>query len=169
MVDANPVVAAEYSTPWYHKSDSYLWKIYLKSNAKVIELGDASNPIINELRENLNSSFFKLGPVSSEEWPNVADFGIMESQRWVRGFLKKKRVDGLTIRDTLSTTPIAHASVALINLGAISSMEKMVLPAGSRKPKTIGEIQEEIERWKVDPEDVHSAMSQPVVSGVTWR
>jgi hypothetical protein len=146
----NPIVAAEYSTPYYHKGESYLWKVYLKPGAKIIELGDVSNPIINDLREQLNSSFYQLGPVSAEEWPRIADFGIMESKRWVRGYLRKKRVDGLTVKDTLSSTPIQHDSVALLHLGAIDSMEKQVLPAGSRKPQTIGDIQQEIERWKPD-------------------
>ena len=139
-----PKVALDYATPHYHKGDSYLWEVKLKGGAKIIDLGDLSDPIIQELRQGVISPITNQ-PISEASWPSYADFGILEAKRWVRGFLRKKRVDGIVVKDSLGTTAIQHDSVALINLGAIAKLDKRVVPAGSAPSnRTIQEIENDL-------------------------
>lgn len=140
----NVKVALDYATPYYHSGDSYVWELRLKPNAKVIDLGDLSDPIVQELRKGFISPLTNQ-PISEASWPSYADFGILEAKRWVRGFLRKKRVDGVTVQDSLGTTAIQHDSLALINLGAIAAAEKKVVPAGSTpNNRTLQEVEEGI-------------------------
>jgi hypothetical protein len=125
----NPKVALRYAVPYYHKGDAYLWEIQLKPNARILELGDSSNPVIRKLIDDLNASS-QLSKWSYEDWPKEADFGILELKPWIRNYLRSK-TDALTVQDTMGTTGISHDSVALLNLRAIESMEKKVVPAGT--------------------------------------
>jgi hypothetical protein len=144
----NPVVAAEYATPHYHKGESFVWKFQLKGGAKIVDLSDLSHPVIREVFNSTNESRkYTLGPWTEEDWERHTDFGTLEQFAWLPKFLKSKGIDGVTCRDSISTIGIPHDSVALLKLSAIASMEKQVVtPDG--KSKTIGEIQKEVEDWK---------------------
>jgi len=143
----NPVVATEYGSPYYVKSPTaFLWTIRLKRGAKVLDLADLSQPAIRSLFENQNvrkESTSPFGAWSEDYWRQHADFGLLE-ERGAVPFLKAKRVDGVTSRDSLATMGIPHDSVALLRLGAIESMEKSVVPRGDNA-RTIGEIQRAID------------------------
>jgi len=146
----NPVVAVEYGSPYYVKSPTaFVWKIQLKKGAKIVDLADLSQPAVRALFESLNVVKVAMSPFgawSEDAWRQHADFGTLE-ERGAIAFLKSKRVDGVTSRDSLSTTGIPHDSVALLRLGAIESMEKTVVRRGDDK-RTLGEIQRQIEAWK---------------------
>jgi hypothetical protein len=147
----NPVVAAEYGSPYYSKRDTAIvWRVKLKPTAKVVELDDLSHPAVRALFENQNvrlQSSSPFGARTEQAWRQVADFGLLE-ERGAIPFLKGKRVDAVTVkRDTLGTTPIPHDSVALLRLSAIESADKTTLPR-SRSDKTIGQIQKDVEAWR---------------------
>jgi hypothetical protein len=143
----NPVVAAEYATPYYSKGPGYVWKIQLKGGAKIVDLADLSQPAIRALFENVNEQArYRLGPWSEEDWRKRTDFGMLETYRGSVAFLKSKRIDGITCRDSVSTMGIPHDSVGLFKLSAIETMERQVVEQG--KARTIGEIQKDIDDWK---------------------
>ena len=145
----NPVVATEYGSPHYVKmATAFLWTIRLKRGAKIVDLADLSQPAIRGLFDNQNvrKEFTSpFGTWSEDYWRKHADFGLLE-ERGAVAFLKRKRIDGVTSRDNLSTVGIPHDSVALLRLGAIESMDKSTVPRGGAE-RTIGEIQRAIEEW----------------------
>lgn len=136
----NPRTAMQYGAPYYHQGNSYLWEVWLKPGSKVLNLTDTASPIVQELIESLNVSFYRTRPMTLEEWPRVADFGILESQPWVPKFLRSKRVDAVVVEDTLGATPIKHKSIGLLNLAKIESASKTLVPGGSVPQGTLGDI-----------------------------
>lgn len=112
---------------WEKAPTKYLWTVQLKSNAKILSLGNLSNKTIREIYESISdlrrSTF---GPIKEEDWLSFADFGILEGYQWVKGFLKKRKVDGVTCADR-AASQIDHDSVALLRLPAIQSATRETL------------------------------------------
>jgi len=142
----NPKVAQEYATPHWVKGPGYVWEIHLKGGSKVVNLRDLSHPVVREAFDMMNEQArMGMGAWSEEAWGTQADFGMLEYRRWMIGFFKKKRIDGLVVQDTLSTTPLKHESLALLRLAAIESMERKVVERG--QVRTLGEIEKDIQEW----------------------
>lgn len=143
----NPIVAAQYATPHYSKGPGYVWKVQLKGGAKIVDLSDLSHPAVRELFESINEvKKSMMGAWSEDDWRSHVDFGILEQFKWSTKFLKSKRIDGVTCRDSVNTMGVPHDSVALFKLSAIESLERQVVEHGEAKP--IGEIQRDIDAWK---------------------
>lgn len=125
----NPVVAEEYAMPYYRDVGT-VWRVALKPDARIYRLKDIDAPPIRKLFEDVNA-FARVngvsGVFSESYWRKSADFGILETYRWAAKFLARKRVDGLLVSDTLTTTPIPHESLALLRLSAISKAEREVV------------------------------------------
>lgn len=143
----NPKVAEEYARKSYSSSQGYLWEVRLKPGAKIVNLRDLSHPAVRAAFDMMNESARSgLGEWTEQDWQERVDFGMLEYRRWMVGFFKKRRIDGLVVQDTLSTTPVKHESVALLRLSAIESMTRQALERGPER--TIGEIEDEILRWE---------------------
>jgi hypothetical protein len=149
---ANPRVAFQYGNKSYSKSDvSYVWEIELKPRVKLAALTDLSNPAIRAAFDAQNeANRHGMGAWTEEDWRQHADFGILERWGWMVGLLKEKGLDGIMLRDTLSTTDIPHESVALFRIGAIARMERKALPR--RDNETIGDIATDIGDWQENVE-----------------
>lgn len=146
----NPRIAFQYGAKHYSdKAVSYVWEIELKSGVKIPNFRDLKNPAINAAFEAQNeANSMGLGAWTEDDWRQHADFGVLERWGWMVGFLKKKRLDGVIIQDSLGTIDIPHASVALFRLGAIASMERKEVDR-TGEPHTIGEIKKDIDNWEI--------------------
>ena len=157
----NPVVAREYASPYYSKGPAYVWEIRLKSGSKIINLRDLDHPVVRKAFDALNEAYGSTsfaGVWTEDYWRKNVDFGVLEHRRWLPGFFRRNRIDGLVIQDKLGTTPINHESVALLRKSAIQSMERKVVEKG--KAQTIGEIEQEAQEW----DRAHGRMAQRVVA-----
>lgn len=142
----NARVAQEYAAKRGNRS-GFVWEIVLKPSAKIADLSDLKNPVIHELYESVSDTRRStFGPISEEEWPKFANFGIFEGYPWTVKFLASKRIDGATCRDAITSISIPHDSVALLNLRAIQSAEKKLVSLNPNQ--TIGEIEREVEDWR---------------------
>jgi hypothetical protein len=147
---SNPVIAAEYASPYYHKGASYVWRVELKPTAKIVRLDDLSNASVRALFDAINGVRKSgLGAWTESDWLRCVDFGTLETHRWAARFLRARRLDGVICRDTLSTTGLPHTSVALLAPSAIVSLEKQVIARG--KSETIGQTLARANAWTPDP------------------
>lgn len=126
----NLEAATRYAQKYYVQSPAkYVWTVQLKGAAKIVDLGDLSHKVVRELYEMINDSRRSgFGPIAEDDWPSWADFGILEGYRWVKGFLKKKRIDGVTCSDTVDSQ-VPHDSIALLKLSAIQSAVRQPINA----------------------------------------
>ena len=145
----NPKVAFEYGNKYYSKKPvAYVWEVELKPNARLANLKDLSHPAIRAAFEAQNeASRSGMGVWSEKDWEDHADFGLLERWGWMVKLLKSKRLDGVFVRDTLDTTPLAHDSLALFRLGAIASLNKTTVDKAGKTSRPLGEIMEEIAEW----------------------
>jgi hypothetical protein len=146
----NPRIAFQYGAKSYSKKPvSYVWEIELKSSAKLPNFRDLKHPAIRAAFEAQNeANSMGLGAWTEDDWKQHADFGVIERWGWMVGLLKSKRLDGVVIQDSLGTIDIAHASVALFRLGAITTMERKEVDR-TGEPRTIGDIAKDINDWEV--------------------
>lgn len=114
--------AVRYASKHYVRSDTaYVWEIHLKPGARIVDMRDLSNPVVRSLKDSVSEiRQHTWGPISDEDWPSFADFGLIEGYSWVRPFLRSRRVDGVWVDDTVDGTR-GHRSIALLNTGAIAS------------------------------------------------
>jgi hypothetical protein len=142
----NARVAQEYAAKRGNRS-GFVWEILLKPSAKIVDLHDLHNPVIRELFESVSDTRRStFGPISEDDWPSFASFGIFEGYPWTVKFLASKKIDGATCRDAIRTMGIPHDSVALINLRAIQSSTRVVVDINPGM--TIGDIEREVNEWK---------------------
>jgi hypothetical protein len=138
----SPDVAFSYGDVYWRPKDSKVtvWNITLKPSARLVNLRDLSNPIVRAFADALNETrrYSLFGPISDENWPSWADFGLVEGVSWAKGFFRKKRVDGLIVTDA-NQDITKHDSVALLNTGVIESMEPQIAAEG-KTAATIAEI-----------------------------
>lgn len=153
----NPKVAEGYAQFRARSHTPYLWKIWLKPTAKVLDLSDLSDKTVRKLRDAINEYLPGSGRltthISEEDWPKWADFGLLEGIRWVRGWLKTRKVDAVTCSDALATTGVPHGSVALFSLSAIESAERVVLTNKGYANIPLGQLKTELDGWTPNPSD----------------
>lgn len=148
----NPIVALEYALK--RRPNGFLWTVKLRADTTLVDLSDISLKPIRELFEGANDvNRYGLGEWTEQDWVRHADFGILERFRWASKFLASRKlggrkIDGAIVKDTLSTTPLRHPSVALFRLSAIESASRE--PVASKGKFTIGEIEQSIEEWDRD-------------------
>jgi len=120
-------VAFQYGDVHWKPSDSRvkLWRVVLKPSAKIARLDDLSDPVVRELKEGVSMArAMTWGPISDESWSSFADFGILEGYRWTISFLKSK-LDGVVVGDSTGGASNKHESLALFNMKAIQSSERV--------------------------------------------
>lgn len=122
-------IAFRYGNVHWRPDDSrvHLWEIRLHPSAKIVDLRDLTNPIVQKFRNAVNeargANMNVGGPISEAEWAAWADFGIIEGYRWARRWLMQRKVDGVVVSDTAGgITP--HDSVALFTVKVIASAER---------------------------------------------
>lgn len=106
--------------------ESYLWSIELNPKAKIIDMEDLSNPIIREIKDNISKiKEMTIGHgITDDDWNKYANYNTLENHSWIRRLLKSKKVDGLIVNDTITTTTKKHKSIALFNLKTIISSKR---------------------------------------------
>lgn len=129
----SPDVAQSYGDEhWHTGGTGALWTVTLKPAAKIVDLSDLSNPVVQELKEKVSEiRTYTFGAISDEEWPSFADFGILEGYPWVSGFLKSRHVSGVLLRD--SHNEMDHPSVALLTLSAIAEASVELFDRAARR------------------------------------
>ena len=126
----DPAIAAKYARPYYvRKPEVFAWEVHLSPSAKVFNLRDLSQRPIRALFDAINEArhYSLFGPWSEEYWARNADFGNLEANLWAAGFLRKKKVDALIIADVQGTSREEHESVAILRMGAIESLQRVVI------------------------------------------
>jgi hypothetical protein len=114
-------------------SPGTMFEVTLKPDANIVRLDDLSNPVVRAFKERASASrLARIGhPISDEEWPEWADFGMLEGNLpWSIQYFKRRGVDGLILHD--HSWKEAHESLALLNRKAIESTKKEPVAA----PKT---------------------------------
>lgn len=108
-------------------SKSFLWHVELKSSAKIIDMEDLSNPAIQEIKRSISEMRkMRFGfEIKDEDWNQYANFSVLEQNPWIRKLLRSKRIDGIVVNDSVTTTSKKHKSIALFNLGAIASASRV--------------------------------------------
>lgn len=118
-------VALQYAQgKYYIKATDRVLEVKLKSNAKIVDFRDLKNKHIKEVYDSVSSTHrMNFGSEMSEkDWVNDrADFGTIEANLWIIGFLKSKKIDGIIVSDR--NTRQAHLSVALFNPNKIEYAE----------------------------------------------
>lgn len=120
-------IAAKYATPSWNKNSPNILKVIIAPTARIVELSDLGDPVIRKLKDAFSERrAITIGhPISDEDWSKWADFGILEVHNGIwRNFLRARKVDGVTLNDTLLTSTTAHRSLALINPKVIISQSK---------------------------------------------
>jgi ParB-like chromosome segregation protein Spo0J/GNAT superfamily N-acetyltransferase len=127
---ADRASANRYARIHYRRGESRLFEVYLKSNARVIDLRDLANPVVREFKDIVNQDRkMGMGPIADESWPGWADFGMLEHYEWAVKWFRSKRVDGLLLKDAAGA--FDHESLALLNPRAIGSQK--IVPAAPAK------------------------------------
>jgi hypothetical protein len=113
-------------------SNSFLWQVELSSKARIIDMEDLSNPIIQQIKKSLSDERkMRFGSeIDDKDWKDYANFGSLEYHPWIRKFLKSKRIDGIIVNDSVTTTSTKHKSIALFNLAVITDTSRVSNQAG---------------------------------------
>lgn len=98
-------------------------EVHLAPSARIIDLRDLSDTVVQELKDTASSSRERtIGyPISDADWPSWADFGMLEGNTWAVPMLLKGGIDGIVVSDSRGSSAVAHDSLALLNLSAVSS------------------------------------------------
>lgn len=120
--------AVEYSQPYYHKGNSFLWKVQLSLDTEMVDLLDTSDPVIVDLIEEMNKDKRNFAPWTKERWEKEANFGFIEVFQWITSFFRRKGIDAVVVQDSVGSNALnTHTSIALLNMKKINGAEKIVL------------------------------------------
>lgn len=132
-------MALNYANTYWRQGTPTLWAIRLNPTARIADLRDLNNPVIRQIKEQVAAErkmSFGVG-ISDESWPSYADFGLLETRRWVIDELKKARVDAVWVHDVDGMTGGARKdSLAILTDKAIHAVTKVV-PAVPRELATV--------------------------------
>jgi hypothetical protein len=131
--------ATKYATPYYSKpGHRWLLELDLAPDTSVVELADSSDPIVRAYIDMINDAA-KYGrlPYTYEDWAKQdINFGILETNRWSRGFFRKYGVDALIVRDVAGWGGYeSMPSLCLLNTKKIQQTQRHALnnPATARR------------------------------------
>jgi hypothetical protein len=131
--------ATKYATPYYSKpGERWLLELDLAPDTSVVELADASDPIVRAYIDMINEAYkFQRLPFAYDDWANQdINFGILETERWSRGFFRKYGVDALLVRDVAGWSGYeSMPSLCLLNTKKIQQSQRHALsnPKTSRR------------------------------------
>lgn len=132
-------MALNYASTYWRQGTPTLWAIKLNPTARIADLRDLNNPVIRQIKEQVAAErkmSFGVG-ISDESWPSFADFGLLETRRWILDELKKARVDAVWVHDVDGMTGGARKdSLAILTDKAIHAVTKVV-PAVPRELATV--------------------------------
>jgi len=111
---AEQPAADMYAHTHYRKGESRVYEVTLRPGTSIVDLRDLTQPISRKVYERVSAERqHGMGAFTEEEWPRYCDFGIIESYRWLRSWLRSHKVDGVILTDAHGATK--HESVALLN------------------------------------------------------
>ena len=127
--------AESYANQHYQKGQSRMFKVILKPDAKIIDLRDLNEPLVQQIKKNVDVWRGSNGypPMSDEEFvKHYTDYGVLEGRPANVELLKNNGVDGVICNDVYSGNKRGkHVSVALFNPDAIQSQTVEPIVRGS--------------------------------------
>ena len=123
-------IFAAFRAHWKATSANVVWEVGLKPGTRVVDIGDTSGSIARELKRRFEASAWRnlYGdvPLPDETWATqYADFGLVESQPWVRGFLRSKKVECVIVEDAVNG--VRFRSFGLLRMASIATATPVTL------------------------------------------
>jgi len=105
-------------------------EVHLHPSADIIDLRDLSNTTVQHIKETASTNRERtIGrSIPDSSWASWADFGMLEGNEWVVPALLEDWVAGVVVADSRGTSAIPHDSLALLNVGVVSSWSEIERP-----------------------------------------